>query len=186
MALRYNRGNPGHGWRLQCRIGSQKVRSHACHDHRNPCFHVRERSCLVAGPGQDPARTEAIPIGPRKRHGDTTGAGRSPTADAKRPAPRRAQGRRFSRTQTARSLGAYSEHLQELLSASCCHHRACPGDLVQEGKAVDLLRCLIEAHDGGHRTDHHGNRETPETCQPVEQGPCGAACCEQQHAHCHT
>ena len=117
------------------RIGSRKVGSHARHDDRDPCFHVRERSCFVAGPEQDPAGTEAVPVSAHKRHGDTTSACRSPAADAKRPAARRAQGRRFRRTE-ARPVGANSKHLQELLTASCRHQRACPGDLVQEGKAV--------------------------------------------------
>ena len=205
------------GWRLQCRIGSRKVTSHARDDDRDPCFDVRERRCLVAGSGQDSAWPDPIPDGAaERRHGDTTGAGRSPAADAKRLAGRRAEGRRFSRTQ-ARPFGTDTEHLQELLSTSCCRRVSrplvIPGRRLSAGPGIQMLaRCsfldsgfacsrtrpgmtnrkraslrrLIEAHDGGHSADEHGDGEAPEARQPVEQGPCGAASCEQQHAHCQT
>jgi hypothetical protein len=43
--------------------------------------------------------------------------------------------------------------------------------MTRGSKLNALLRCLIEAHERGHRADEHGDGETPEACQPVEQGP---------------
>jgi hypothetical protein len=42
--------------------------------------------------------------------------------------------------------------------------------MTRGSKLNALLRCLIEAHERGHRADEHGDGETPETCLPVEQG----------------